>query len=162
MTTDTIVKTVLLRAPIARVWRALSDSSQFGAWFGMRFTEPFAPGRVMQAVIVPTVVGGEIAKAQEQYRGIPFEIAIDRMEPERVFSFRWHPGAVDPAIDYTKEPTTLVEFTLQQQADGVLLTVTESGFDRIPLERRAKAFADNDGGWIAVITLIGAYLEQNP
>ena len=84
------------------------------------------------------------------------------MEPERRFCFRWHPGAVDPAVDYSKEPTTLVEFTLQQQADGVLVTVTESGFDRIPLERRAKAFADNDGGWTAAITLIGAYVEQNP
>jgi uncharacterized protein YndB with AHSA1/START domain len=162
MNTDSIQKKILLRAPRARVWRALTDSTEFGLWFGMKFNGPFAPGRVMNGEIVTTTVNPEIAKAQEPYKGIRFDITIEHMEPQRLFSFRWHPGAVDPKIDYSKEPTTLVEFTLEDAADGILLTVTESGFDKIPLERRAKAFADNEGGWTAVITLIEAYLAQNP
>jgi len=91
---------------------------------------------------------------------VAFEITIEQMEPERLFSFRWHPGAVDPSVDYSNEPTTLVEFSLEQKPDGVLLTVTESGFDQIPLERRAKAFAGNAQGWAIQLTLIEAYLAQ--
>jgi uncharacterized protein YndB with AHSA1/START domain len=162
MNTDSIQKKILLRAPRARIWRALTDSTEFGLWFGMKFDGPFAPGRVMNGEIVTTTVNPEVAKAQEPYKGIRFDITIERMEPEHLFSFRWHPGAVDPKIDYSKEPTTLVEFTLEQASEGILLTVTESGFDKIPLERRAKAFADNEGGWTMVITLIEAYLAQNP
>ena len=162
MNTDSIQKKILLRAPQARVWRALTDSREFGLWFGMKVNGPFAPGRVMNCEIVTTTVNPEVAKAQEPYKGTRFDITIDRMEPERLFSFRWHPGAVDPKIDYSKEPATLVEFTLEHAAEGILLTVTESGFDKIPLERRAKAFADNDGGWTMVITLIEGYLAQNP
>src|SRR5215813_665910 len=162
MSTDRIEKKILLRAPRARVWRALTDSTEFGLWFGMKFDRQFAPGRVMNGEIVTTTVNAEVAKAQEPHKGIRFDITIDRMEPERLFSFRWHPGAVDPKIDYSKEPATLVEFTLEHAAEGILLTVTESGFDKIPLERRAKAFADNDGGWTMVITLIEGYLAQNP
>jgi uncharacterized protein YndB with AHSA1/START domain len=162
MNTDTITKTILLRAPRARVWRALSDSAEFGHWFGMKFTEPFTPGRKMKGVIVPTGVDPEVAKHQEPYRGTPFDITIDRMEPERVFSFRWHPGAVDPNIDYSKEPTTLVVFALEEVPEGIKLTVTESGFDKIPLERRASAFAQNEQGWTMVIKLVEAYLVQTP
>jgi uncharacterized protein YndB with AHSA1/START domain len=162
MNTDTIQKTILLRASRARVWRALTDSTEFGHWFGMRFNEPFAPGRVMKSEIVPTGVNAEVAKAQEPYRGIKFDIIIDRIEPERLFSFRWHPGAVDPAIDYSKEPTTLIEFVLEEVPEGIRLTVTESGFDKIPLERRAKAFTQNEQGWSMVMTLIEAYLAQKP
>ena len=102
----------------------------------------------------------EVANAQKKYEGLPFEIVIDKMEPEQLFSFRWHPGAVDPAIDYSQEPTTLVVFTLDEVADGVMLTLTESGFDGIPLERRAKAFATNEQGWSIQMTLIEAYLAQ--
>jgi Activator of Hsp90 ATPase homolog 1-like protein len=102
-----------------------------------------------------------VAKMQDPHKGIEFDITIERMEPEKVFSYRWHPGAVDPGVDYSKEPTTLVEFTLEKVADGVQLTVTESGFDQIPLARRAKAFAENEGGWTVVIQLVGKYLEQN-
>jgi len=160
MSTDRIEKKILLRAPLARVWRALSDSAEFGAWFGMRFTAPFAPGAVMRGVIVPTTVNAQVAAAQKPYEGIQFDITIEQMEPERLFSFRWHPGAVDPAYDYTGEPTTLVAFTLEDTPDGVLLTVTESGFDRIPLERRLKAFTANEQGWTMVVTLIADYLAH--
>jgi uncharacterized protein YndB with AHSA1/START domain len=162
MSTDRIEKTILLRAPLKRVWRALSDSTEFGNWFGMRFNAPFAPGATMTAVIVPTTVNQEVAKMQKPYEGISFEIKIAQMQPERLFSFRWHPGAVEPGIDYASEPTTLVVFTLEKAPDGVQLTVTESGFDQIPLARRAKAFSANEGGWTLVIKLIEEYLAKNP
>jgi len=158
MSTDHIEKKVLLRAPRQRVWRALSDSSEFGSWFGMKFDGPFAPGATMRAVIQPTTVDPEVAKLQNKYAGISFEITIEQMEPERLFSFRWHPGAVDPGIDYSAEPTTLVVFVLEEVADGVLLTVTESGFDQIPLARRAKAFTANEGGWSIQMKLIEQYV----
>ncbi len=133
MSTDRIEKTILLRAPLKRVWRALSDSTEFGSWFGMRFNAPFAPGATITAVIVPTTVNPEVAKMQKPYEGIAFEIKIVQMQPERLFSFRWHPGAVEPGIDYSSEPTTLVVFTLEKVPDGVQLTVTESGFERCAL-----------------------------
>jgi uncharacterized protein YndB with AHSA1/START domain len=158
--TDRIEKTILLHAPATRVWRALSDSTEFGNWFGMRFTGPFAPGATMRGVIVPTTVNADVASAQKPYEGIPFDIVIDRMEPERLFSFRWHPGAVEPDVDYSVEPTTLVVFTMEQVADGIMLTVTESGFDGIPLARRAKAFASNEKGWDMVVKLIEEYLVR--
>jgi uncharacterized protein YndB with AHSA1/START domain len=162
METDRIEKNILLKTSLARAWHALSDSTEFGTWFGMRFTGPFAPGAVMRGVIVPTTVNAEVAKAQQPYEGIPFEITIEHMEPERLFSLRWHPGAVDPGIDYSLEPTSLVEFTLQEAAGGVLLTVIETGFDQIPLSRRAKAFASNDGGWTMAMTLIAEYVIREP
>jgi uncharacterized protein YndB with AHSA1/START domain len=160
MSRDRIEKTILLKAPLKRVWRALSDSTEFGHWFGMRFDGPFAPGANMRGVIVPTTVSAEVASAQKPYEGTPFEITIEQMEPERLFSFRWHPGAVDPGIDYSVEPTTLVVFTLEEAPDGVMLTITESGFDQIPLARRAKAFAQNEQGWSMVVTLIQEHLAQ--
>ena len=162
MSTNRIEKTILLRAPLRRVWRALSDSTEFAKWFGMRFNAPFAPGATMTAVIVPTTVNQEVAKMQKPYEGISFAIKIEQMQPERLFSFRWHPGAVEPGIDYASEPTTLVVFTLEKAPDGVQLTVTESGFDQIPLARRAKAFSANEGGWTLVIKLVEEYLAKNP
>jgi uncharacterized protein YndB with AHSA1/START domain len=158
--TDRIQKQILLRAPRARVWRALTDHREFGSWFGMRYDGPFTPGAKIRATIVPTTVDAEVARRQKEFEGISFEIQIDRMEPERVFSFRWHPGAVEPGVDYASEPTTLVVFELKEAPDGVLLTVTESGFDRIPLARRAKAFKGNEAGWGMVIKLIEKYLER--
>jgi len=160
MSTDRIEKKVLLRAPLSRVWRALADSTEFGEWFGMRFQGPFALGERMSATIVPTTVDAEVAKAQKPYEGIAFEILIERMEPERLFSFRWHPHAIEPGLDYSQEPTTLVVFELEQTPDGVLLTVTESGFDQVPPERRAKAFAANEGGWTMVMKLIQLHLSH--
>ncbi len=105
-------------------------------------------------------MNAEVANAQKKYEGTAIEIMIEKMEPERLFSFRWHPGAVDPNIDYSREPTTLVVFALEEVADGVMLTLTESGFDQIPLERRAKTFASNEQGWSMQMTLIEAYLVQ--
>ena len=120
------------------------------------------PGAIMRGVIVPTTMNADVAKAQQAYEGIPFNITIGQMEPERLFSFRWHPGAVEPDIDYSLEPTTLVEFRLEEAEGGVLLTVTETGFDHIPLSRRAKAFAANEGGWSMVVTLIAEYVIREP
>lgn len=160
METDRIEKQILLHAPLKRVWRALVDSTEFGTWFGVKFSEPFAPGAAMRGVIAPTEVDQELARAQKVYEGLPFEILIEQMEPERLFSFRWHPGAVDPGVDYSAEPTTLVAFEIKEVADGVLLTVTESGFERIPLARRAQVFAGNEQGWGKVVHVIAAYLDS--
>ena len=158
MSTDRIEKTIVLRAPRKRVCRALSDSKEFGTWFGVKFDGPFAPGASMRGVIVPTTVNAEVANAQKEYEGMPFEITIEQVEPERLFSFRWHPFAVERGVDYSAEPTTLVVFALEEVANGVMLTVTESGFDRIPLARRAKAFTANEQGWSMVVNLIEEYL----
>ena len=114
----------------------------------------------MTGAIVPTTVDAEVAHAQKPYEGMPFEITIEQMLPERLFSFRWHPFAVEPGVDYSAEPTTLVVFALEEVANGVKLTITESGFDRIPLERRAKAFTANEGGWTMVVKLIEKYLTN--
>lgn len=160
MSTDRIEKKILLQAPRKRVWRALADSNEFGRWFGMKFDGPFAPGASLRGVIVPTTVNAEVAKAQKQYEGLPFDVTIEQMEPERLFSFRWHPFAIDRGVDYSSEPTTLVTFTLEEVANGVLLTVTESGFDQIPLARRAQAFSANEGGWSVMVKVIGEYLAQ--
>src|SRR2546422_3135461 len=162
MNADRIEKSILLRASRKRVWRALSDSTEFGIWFGVKFDGPFAPGASMRGVIVPTPVNAEVANAQKEYEGLPFEITIERIEPERLFSFRWHPFAVERGVDYSAEPTTLIVFTLEETPDGVLLTVTESGFDQIPLERRSKAFTANEQGWTMVLKLIEEYLGQTP
>ena len=134
MSSDRIEKKILLRAPRERVWRALSDSTEFGSWFGMKFNGPFAPGACMHGTIVPTTADAATASAQKKYEGIPFDITIEQMEPQRLFSFRWHPGAVEPGRDYSNEPTTLVVFALEETADGIMLTMTESGFDGIPIQ----------------------------
>jgi len=159
-TTDRIEKKILLRAPLKRVWRALCDSKEFGTWFGVQFDAPFTPGAHMRGKVVGTAVDAEVAKAQTQYWHVPFEITIDRIEPERLFSFRWHPYAIEPGVDYSQEPTTLIEFILKEVPNGIMLTVTESGFDQIPLERRAKAFTANERGWGIVISLVEKYLAQ--
>jgi uncharacterized protein YndB with AHSA1/START domain len=158
--TDRIEKQVLLRAPRTRVWQALTDAREFGTWFGVKFDGPFTPGALLRGVIVPTRVDAEVAKAQQPYEGMPFEITVDRIEPERLFAFRWHPFAVERGVDYSREPTTLVVFALEDVPNGVMLTVTESGFDQVPLARRAKAFTANEGGWTMVMTLIEKHLAQ--
>ena len=162
MSTDRIEKKILLHAPRKRVWRALSDSTEFGTWFGVKFDGPFAPGASMRGAIVPTQVNAEVAKAQKPYEGLPFEISIEKMEPERLFSFRWHPFAIERGVDYSAEPTTLVVFALEEVPGGVMLTVTESGFDQIPLARRAKAFTANEQGWGMVVKLVEEYLVRAP
>jgi uncharacterized protein YndB with AHSA1/START domain len=158
--TDRIEKSIFLRAPRTRVWRALTNVDEFAQWFGTRFTAPFAPGAQLRGKIVGTKVDPEIAKSQLQYADVPFEITVDRMEPERLFSFRWHPYAVDKATDYSSEPTTLITFTLDEVPEGTRLTVTESGFDRIPMARRAEAFTANEQGWTIMVTMIEKYLAH--
>ncbi len=159
-TTDRIEKKVLLRAPRGRVWRAIADSREFGEWFGVKFDGPFAPGAAMRGVLVGTTVDPEIAKMQRQYADVPFDITIDRIEPERLFSFRWHPSAVDKRVDYSGEPATLIVFALEETPDGTLLTITESGFDQIPLSRRAQAFASNEQGWGIMASIFERYVAQ--
>ncbi len=158
--TDRIEKRVVLKAPHHRVWRALTDSREFGSWFGMKLDGPFEAGRTMKATIVPTTVDAEVAKLQKAFEGKAFDLWVEQLEPERLFSFRWVPYAIEPGVDYSKETPTLVTFTLEEQSGGVLLTVTESGFDRIPLERRAKAFAANEGGWSMQVQMIAKYLAH--
>jgi uncharacterized protein YndB with AHSA1/START domain len=162
MNTDRIEKKVQLRASLPRVWRALSDSSEFGSWFGMKFDGPFVAGTTARGVIVPTTADASVAESQQEYAGTPVEILVEQMELEKLFSFRWHPFAAPRDVDYSAEPTTLVAFTLEQSADGTLLTITESGFDGIPLARRAKAFASNEEGWAAQMRLIEEYLAHAP
>jgi len=134
--TDRIEKTIVLHAPIARVWRALADAEEFGTWFRVKFDDPFAVGKTVRGRI--TYPG---------YEHVRMEIQIERMDHERVLAFRWHPYAADPDTDYSAEPTTLVEFRLAAETGGTRLTIVESGFDRLPGTRRAEAFRMNEGGW---------------
>jgi uncharacterized protein YndB with AHSA1/START domain len=162
MDTDRIEKKILLRAPSARVWHAISDAGAFGSWFGIAFDGPFEAGKRLTGKIVPTRVDAEVAKLQKPHEGKAFEFFVERIEPMRRISFRWHPYAVEPGIDYTKEPMTLIVFELQEASGGTSLTISESGFERIPLARRAKAFAANDGGWAMQAKLIEKYLAMQP
>jgi len=134
--TDRIEKQIVLRAPRARVWEALTDARQFGEWFRVKLDGPFAAGQAVTGHI--TYPG---------YEHLRFDATVERIEPQAHFSFRWHPYAIDPKVDYSHEPTTLIEFTLEDAPDGTRLTVVESGFDRIPAQRRAEAFRMNDQGW---------------
>jgi uncharacterized protein YndB with AHSA1/START domain len=151
VSTDRIEKQIVLRAPRARVWRALADAREFGAWFGVDFKgASFVPG---------ATVRGQIT--HPGYEHLTMEIAIERLEPERLLSYRWHPYAVDPQVDYSQEPTTLVVFELDDAPEGTLLTVVESGFDRIPLGRRAEAWRMNDQGWAAQLNNIEAHVGRS-
>ncbi len=135
--TDRIEKQILLKAPCARVWRALSNAEEFGTWFGVNFTgKQFVAGQPVQGTL--TYSG---------YEHIVVSVAIERVEPEHHLSWRWHPAAIDPSYDYASEPTTLVVFELTEVDSGTLLRVVESGFDRIPASRREDAFRMNNGGW---------------
>jgi uncharacterized protein YndB with AHSA1/START domain len=155
---DTIQKQTVLRAPRSRVWHAISDAQAFGTWFGMTIEGPFVAGKTVKGKIVPTQVDAAIAKEQEPYTGMACDMMIERVEPQTCFAFRWHPGA-DPDTS-PDAPTTLVTFELEEAEGGTRLTITESGFERIPLERRAKAFADNEGGWEGQLQLIAKYLAR--
>jgi uncharacterized protein YndB with AHSA1/START domain len=147
--TDRIEKHVLLDAPRPRVWRALTDVSQFNAWFGVSLSKPFEPG---------AEISGRIAIPG--YQDVTMRIWIETMDPERCFSFRWHPYAVEPGVDYSAEPTTLVSFTLEDAPGGTQLTIIESGFDAIPASRRAKAFSMNDAGWTGQAENIRKFLAR--
>lgn len=156
---DIIEKHIVLKAALDRVWAAIADSAQFGTWFGVRFDGPFEAGKPLHGVIVPTAVNDEIAAHQKPYEGTPFQIKVETIAPHTLFSFRWHPYAIDKTVDYSDEPMTLVTFALKEVADGVHLTITESGFENLSPQRRAEAFPMNEGGWQAQTGLIKAYVE---
>jgi uncharacterized protein YndB with AHSA1/START domain len=149
--TDRIVKQIQLHAPPARVWRALTDYKEFGAWFRVSLESPFVPGKTTRGRI--TYPG---------YEHLVMEVVVQKMEPERLFSFHWHPYAIDPKVDYSKEPPTLVEFKLERAGTGTALTVIESGFDAIPAGRRDEAFRMNSGGWAEQVKNIEAYVTSKP
>jgi uncharacterized protein YndB with AHSA1/START domain len=160
MNTDQIEKRVVLRAPLDRVWRAISDAEEFGRWFGVRFDGPFVEGASIGVAITPTTVDDAVAKRQEPHTGVKSTWHIVAIEPKRRFAYRWHPFAIDPGVDYEREPTTLVEFTLAEMPEGVLLTITESGFDAIPEARRSASFEANAEGWAIQADLVRRYLED--
>jgi uncharacterized protein YndB with AHSA1/START domain len=158
MNSDRIEKEVLLKAPLERVWRAISEADEFGQWFGVRFDGPFVAGTSVTGVITPTTVDDTVAKAQEPYAGKADSWQIVAVEPQRRLAFRWHPYEVEDGADNSNEPTTLVEFTLEETVGGVLLRIVESGFDAIPAERRTSAFEANREGWAAQTELVRKYL----
>ncbi|OBA79921.1 vanillate O-demethylase oxidoreductase VanB [Mycobacterium sp. 1164966.3] len=160
MSIDRIEKQVLLRAPLDRVWRAISDAEEFGQWFGVRFDGPFIAGGTVTAAIVPTTVDAGVAERQEAHAGVKSVWQIVAIEPQRRFAYRWHPFAIDQHVDYDREPTTLVEFTLSETPDGVRLTIVESGFDAIPEARRNASFEANSEGWAIQTDLVRRYLER--
>lgn len=145
--TDRIEKSIELKAPIARVWRALTDHAEFGSWFGVRLEGPFVPGQVARGRIT-----------HPGYDHLVMEVVVQKMELERLFSFTWHPYAVEPDKDYSSEPSTLVEFKLEKTPVGTLLRTCESGFDKLPPERRDLAFRMNEGGWTAQIENIARHV----
>jgi uncharacterized protein YndB with AHSA1/START domain len=159
--TDRIYKKIVLHASHQRVWEAISEADQFGTWFGVAFDGPFIEGHAMTGHIVTTRVDAEVAAMQKPHVGKPFEFVVERIEPMQRISFRWHPFAMEPGVDYSREPMTLIVFELQDVADGVLLKITESGFDKIPVERRAKAYEANDGGWEKQAMLVQKYLAMH-
>ncbi len=147
--TDRIEKRVTLRAPRSRVWRALTDATEFGTWFGVKMQSAFVEGATARGRIT-----------HPGYEHLTMEVLVEKIEPERYFAYRWHPYAIDPKVDYSKEPTTLVEFRLDDSGDATLLTIVESGFDRIPLARRAEAFKMNEGGWTAQASNIERHVSH--
>jgi uncharacterized protein YndB with AHSA1/START domain len=148
---DRIEKTIDLKAPRSRVWRALTDHKEFGAWFRVKLDGPFVPGQVSRGQIT-----------HPGYEHLKWEAVVQKLEPEQFFSFTWHPYAIDPNTDYSAEPPTLVEFTLEDAAGGTRLRVVESGFDKIPTHRRDEAFRMNDGGWTQQMRNINDYVQQKP
>ncbi len=148
---DRIEKSMALKAPVSRVWRALTDYREFGEWFRVKLDGPFIAGQVSRGHI--TYPG---------YEHVVWEAVVQAIEPERLFSFTWHPYSVDPAIDYAGETPTLVEFRLEPIAGGTLLRLTESGFDKIPANRRLEAFRRNEGGWTEQMKNIEAHVVPKP
>ncbi len=146
--TDRIEKEILLKAPLPKVWRALSNAEEFGNWFGVALKgQAFVAGQSVQGNM--TIRG---------YEHVVFDALVVGMEPQHHFSFRWHPYAVDPAVDYSAEPTTLVVFELTESDTGTLLRVVESGFDQIPVSRRSEAYRMNNGGWEGQLRNIEKYV----
>lgn len=161
MSADCIEKSVVLNAPQSRVWKAVADSAEFGKWFGVKFAGPFVAGESLKGTMIGTTVDPKVAEQQKPYEDTPFDIWVERVEPEQVFAFRWHPYELEEGANAAEQPTTLVTFTLAEISDGVSLTITECGFDKVPLEKRAKAFASNSEGWNIQATLIEKYLADH-
>jgi uncharacterized protein YndB with AHSA1/START domain len=157
---DRIQKIVTLKASRERVWKAVSEAKQFGAWFGVDFDGEFQPGAPMTGKMRPTQVDAEVAKSQEAYAGMKFEFWVDEIQPPSRISFRWHPFGIDKTVDYSSEPKTLIVFQLDEVESGTRVTITETGFDNIPLHRRAQAFKANEGGWEAQAKLLEKYLTR--
>jgi uncharacterized protein YndB with AHSA1/START domain len=149
--TDSLERSILIQAPRARIWQALTDAEQFGQWFGANLAgATFAPGQRVRGPI--TICGHE---------HVFFDALVERIEPQDLMSYRWHPYAVDPAIDYAKETPTLVTFTLHDAgANATLLKVVESGFDKVPPERRVEAFHMNGRGWAFQLENIARYASN--
>jgi uncharacterized protein YndB with AHSA1/START domain len=151
MEANRIEKSIELKAPVSRVWRAITDYREFGEWFLVQLETPFQPGQPSHGQI--TYPGLEFVK---------FKAVVQQIEPEHTFSFTWHPYAVDPSIDYSTETPTLVEFTLAPNATGTLLRVTESGFENLPEPRRSEALRMDDSGWTVQMHHIEAYVAKHP
>jgi uncharacterized protein YndB with AHSA1/START domain len=151
MANDRIEKQIDLKAPVSRVWRALTDYREFGEWFRVKLEGPFVVGKVSRGEL--TFPG---------YEHLQMEVEVQKIEPERYFSYTWHPYALDPKVDYSQETPTLVEFTLEKSAKGTLLKVTESGFDKIPSARRLEAFRMNENGWEQQLNNIESHVAQKP
>ncbi len=146
---DRIAKRIELKAPVSRVWRALTDYREFGEWFGVKLEGPFVPGQVARGRIT-----------HPGYEHLTWEAVVQAMETEKLFSFTWHPYSVDPKVDYSQETPTLVEFRLEKIPNGTLLQLTESGFDKIPSHRQREAFRRNDEGWTAQMKNVESYVAQ--
>lgn len=150
-TSDRIEKQIVIHATVSRVWRAITDFQEFGKWFRVILQGPFVVGEVTRGKI--TYPG---------YEHVTMEVIVEAIEPEHRFAFWWRPYAIDPSVDYSAEPRTLVEFQLEPTVDGTLVKVTESGFDGIPAHRRDEAFRMNDGGWAAQVKNIRDHVQANP
>ena len=146
---DRIEKRIELKAPVSRVWRALTDHREFGEWFHVKLEGPFVADQLSQGQIT-----------HPGYEHVRWQALVQKIEPESLFSFTWHPYGIDPKVDYSKETPTLVEFRLQKTATGTLLILTESGFDKVPAERRAEAFRMNDGGWTQQMKNIESHVAR--
>jgi uncharacterized protein YndB with AHSA1/START domain len=148
---ERIEKRIELTAPVARVWRALTDHREFGEWFRVKLEGPFVLGKAALGFI--TYPG---------FEHLQWHATVKQMQPERLFSFTWHPYAVDTSIDYSTEQPTLVEFRLEKIPGGTLLLVTESGFENVPSHRRLEAFRMNEGGWAEQVKNIAQYVAEHP
>jgi uncharacterized protein YndB with AHSA1/START domain len=167
--TDRIEKSITLRAPLSRVWRAISDAREFGRWFGFKLEGQFVAGQTISGTFEGKLDEAAIVEHQKQIGVTPSQVkvppansvfcTVERIEPERYFSFRWIPYGIDADADPANEPTTLVEFRLETVPDGTLLSIVESGFDRVPAHRRARAYHMNEGGWAAQTENVRKYVD---
>lgn len=171
MTSDRIEKKVTLRAPVSRVWRAIADAREFGRWFGVKLNGEFTAGKSVTGIFDEGLNEASIIEYQKSLGLRPSKVrmpeknavfcTVERIDPERYLSFRWIPYGIDAEVDPKNEPTTLVEFRLEEVAEGTLLTIVESGFERVSAHRRERAFRMNDGGWSGQTENIRKYVEED-